>query len=74
MKNGLIFNSNKCRTRQLETSFYGAVFVFQGMKPNLSKVQALQDLPTPNNEMKLFFFMPHQLFTTFHPWIIEQDH
>ena len=56
-KNGLVFNSNKCKIRLSEISIYGAVFTSKCMKPNPSKVQALRDLPTPNNQMKLQSFL-----------------
>ena len=46
-KNGLVFNSHKCSIRQLQITFYGAIFTAKGMKPNPMKIQALQDLPTP---------------------------
>ena len=36
-KNELVFNSNKCRIRQLKISFCGAVFTSRGMKPYPSK-------------------------------------
>ena len=48
-KNRLIFNSHKCSIRQPQITFYGSIFTSQGMKPNPTKIQALQDLPTPEN-------------------------
>ena len=52
-KNGIVFNSSKCRIRQPKISFSGAVFMPHGMKPDPTKVQTLQDLPTPDNQTKL---------------------
>ena len=52
-KNRLVFNSSKSRIRQPDTSFCGTIFTATGMKPDPSKVQALQDLHTPNNQTKL---------------------
>ena len=46
MKNGLMFNSTKYKTELPNISFYGTIFTSQGIKPDPSKVQALQDLPT----------------------------
>ena len=50
LKNGLVFNSNKCHISQPEFTFCGTVFTANGMKPDPIKVQALQDLPTPENQ------------------------
>ena len=54
---GIIFNSAKCWIRQSRIAFYGAVFTAQGMWPDPSKIQALQDLPTPNSQVKLQSFL-----------------
>ena len=56
-KNGLVFNSHKCSIRQLQITFYGAVFTSKGMKPDPTKIQALQDLPTPDNHKQLQSFL-----------------
>ena len=55
-KNGLVFNSHKCSIRQLQITFYGAIFTSKGMKPDPTKIQALQDLPTPDNHKQLQSF------------------
>ena len=34
---------------QSQISFYGTIFTVQGMRPDPAKVQALQDLPAPQN-------------------------
>ena len=52
-KNGLVFNSHKCSIRQPQVAFYGAIFTPKGMKPDQTKIQALQDLPTPDNHKQL---------------------
>ena len=54
---GLVFNSNKCSICQPQISFYGAIFTAQGMKPDPVKVQALQDLPAPQNPKQLQSFL-----------------
>ena len=54
---GIVFNSAKCHLRQPQIAFYGAVFTAQGMWPNPSKIQALQDLPTPDSQTKLQSFL-----------------
>ena len=54
---GLAFKSSKCAIRQSQISFYGAIIMVQGMRPNPAKVQALQDLPTPQNSKHLQSFL-----------------
>ena len=62
---GIIFNSSKAWIRQSQTTFYGAVFAAQGMWPDPSKIQALNDLPTPESPVRLQSFLG--LKTTFSP-------
>ena len=74
-KNGVVFNSHKCSIRQLQITFYGAIFTSKGMKPNPMKIQALQDLPTPDNHKQLqVIFMFNQLFTALFTQFGFQDH
>ena len=54
---GLVFNSNKCAICQSSISFYGAVFTVWGMRPDPAKVQALQNLPAPQNPKQLQSFL-----------------
>ena len=44
-EHGIVFNSAKCQIRQPQIAFCDAVFTAQGMWPDPSKFQALQDLP-----------------------------
>ena len=55
--NGLVFNSHKCSIKQPQVTFYGAIFTAQGMKPDPMKIQALQDLSTPENDKQLQSFL-----------------
>ena len=55
-QNGLVFNSSKCHISQPQISFYGAIFLAKGMKPDPKKVQALQELPTPRTQKELQSF------------------
>ena len=50
---GLVFNSSKCAICQPQIPFYGAIFTAQGMRPDPTKVQVLQDLPAPQNPKQL---------------------
>ena len=54
---GLVFNSSKCAICKSQISFYGAIFTAQGMRPDPAKVQALQDLPVPQNPKQLQSFL-----------------
>ena len=47
---GIVFNSTKCHIRLPQIAFYSAVFTGQGMRPDASKIQALQDLPAPDSQ------------------------
>ena len=40
-KHDLVFNSNKCQISKQQISFYGAIFLAKGMKPDPKKVQVL---------------------------------
>ena len=55
-KNGVVFNSHKCSIRQPQITFSGAIFTTQGMKSDATKIQALQDLPVPENHKQLQSF------------------
>ena len=54
---GLVFNSSKWAIFQSQISFYGAIFTVQGMRLDRAKVQALQDLPAPQNLKQLQSFL-----------------
>ena len=56
-EHGIMFNSTKFQIRQPQIAFYGAVFTAKGMWLDPSKIQALQDLPTPNSQAKLQSFL-----------------
>ena len=53
---GLVFNSSKCAINQSQSSFYGAIFTVQGMKPDPAKVQTKPNLPAPEIKQKLQSF------------------
>ena len=53
----IVFNIMKCHIRQPHIAFIGTVFTTQGMQPDSAKIQARQDLPTPNSQAKLQSFL-----------------
>ena len=53
----IVFNSTKCHIRQPQIAFYGTFFTAQGMQLDPAKIQALQDLPTPDSQAKLQSFL-----------------
>ena len=57
MEHSITFNSAKCQIRQPQIAFYGTVFTAQGMWLDPTKIQALQDLPTPNSQAELQSFI-----------------
>ena len=72
---GLVFKSSKCAICQSQISFYGAMFTVQGMRPDPVKVQALQDLPAPQNPKQLqSFFRSSKLLAALSPQFGFQDH
>ena len=56
-KQGFIFNSNKCHISEPQITFYRTVFSAQGMKLDPIKIQALQDLATPQIQKQLQSFL-----------------
>ena len=56
-QHGIIFNSSRCQIKQLQIAFYSADFAVTSMMPDPSKIQALQDLPTPDCPVKLQSFL-----------------
>ena len=52
-QHGVVYNSSKCQIRQPQITSYGAIFTTKGMQPNPTKIQAIQDLPTPESPVKL---------------------
>ena len=48
-QHSIVFNSSKYQIRQLQVTFCGAMFTAKGMWPDPSKIQALQDLLTPES-------------------------
>ena len=65
-KNALVFINNKCKIRHPKIIFYSAIFTAKGIHLYSIKFQALQDLPTPDNQTSIIP-RPHQLPITVHP-------
>ena len=54
---GLVFSSRKCQISKPQITFFGTIFSAKGMKPDPIKIQALQDLPTPQTQKQLQSFL-----------------
>ena len=54
---GLVFNSRKCQISKPQITFFGTIFLVKGMKPDPIKIQALQDLLTPQTQKQLQSFL-----------------
>ena len=54
---GLVFNSRKCQISKPQITFFGTIFSAKGMKPDPIKIQALQDLLTPQTQKQLQSFL-----------------
>ena len=71
-KHGLVFKSNKCQISKQQISFYGAIFLAKGMKPDPKKVQAQQDLPIPQTQKELQSFLG--LINSLQPFLPDLSH
>ena len=54
---GLVFNSRKCQISKPQITFFDTTFSTKGMKPDPIKIQAIQDLPTPQTQKQLQSFL-----------------
>lgn len=54
---GLVFNSAKCTIRATEIEFFGSVYSTEGIRPDPSKVEGIQGMPTPQDADDLRKFM-----------------
>ena len=54
---GPVFNSRKCQISKPQMTVFGTIFSAKGMKPDPIKIQALQDLPTPQTQKQLQSFL-----------------
>ena len=50
---GLRLNKDKCYFRQPELPYFGEVVTAQGVEPDRTKVQAIEDMPTPKDQSDL---------------------
>ena len=55
--NGITFNSKKCEFGKTEVEFWGMIFSKDGVKPDPSKVEALDHLAPPTNKEELISFL-----------------
>ena len=56
-RQSVALNNNKCHISQPQITFYRTIFSAQGMKPDLIKIQALQELPTSQTQKQLQSFL-----------------
>jgi hypothetical protein len=54
---GLVFNSSKCSIAKSEIHFFGMKFTADGIQPDESKIQALIEMPAPENVQQLQSFL-----------------
>ena len=54
---GLVFNKDKCQIKQKEVPFFGNIYRESGVRPDPSKVQAINDLTVPTNVNELQQFL-----------------
>ena len=53
----LKLNKEKCHFRCTSIPFFGEVILRKGVQPDLQKIKALPDIPTPNNKKELQAFL-----------------
>ena len=56
-KSGLVFNSSKCNIKKSEISFFGMTYSRDGIKPDPTKINDLQAIPTPQCKKDLQTFL-----------------
>ena len=56
-KNGITFNQKKCDFGKTEVKFLGIIFSADGVKPDPSKIEALDHLEPPTNKEDLVSFV-----------------
>lgn len=54
---GLVFNSQKCLLKTDSIAFFGNIYTRQGVQPDPSKVQDIQQMQAPNSKDELQRFM-----------------
>ena len=55
--NGLVLNPDKCFIKVPEVTFFGTVYGPDGAKPDQTRVQEINDLPSPTNKQELQSFL-----------------
>ena len=54
---GMHFNPNKCQFKKTQVKIFGMLLNRQGVVPNLSKIDALRNLPEPKSKALLQSFL-----------------
>ena len=56
-KNGLVFNSNKCKIKEKKIKFFGTIYADDGIHPDPKKVSDLKSMPAPKCKKELQVFL-----------------
>ena len=54
---GLKFNADKCTFKSTEVLFFGHLVTSKGLKPDLKKIEAIVQMPVPQNKAQLQSFI-----------------
>lgn len=57
VQQGLVFNSSKCIIKTAEIPFFGMVYSASGIKPDPQRVEAIRQLPPPENVKEVQEFL-----------------
>ena len=56
-QHGLVFNREKCEVKKDSVTFFGTVYDANGAHPDPKKVDAIHEMPPPENQTQLFLFL-----------------
>ena len=56
-ENNLTLNESKCTWKATEVMFYGHTISQEGIRPNISKVKAVKEFPSPRNPKEVSSFL-----------------
>ena len=56
-QHGLVFNREKCEVKKDSVTFFGTVYDANGAHPDPKKVDAIHEMPPPENQSQLQQFL-----------------